>query len=615
MSSSNLVDLMAKANTAHAQGRLDDCGRICRAILEIQPGAVPALVLAGVVAAKKEETEAAVSLFQMAILHDPQCTPAYLWLSMAHRRLGQKQHALAQAKEAVARNPNDALSVHHLGLCFLDLEDCRSAEARFAKAISMAPNVALVHFGMGLALQGLKRNAEAIGAFRRAERLDPSSVATLIALRQILMEEGDSAGAVLVAREILGIQPRSAEANFWLARVLMEDNKATEADDFLRRGMELEADSALAHLSLGSAFQVKGKLEEADAHFRRSIELLPEQGSAYLALATNQRFKDQDRPIVDKMEALLHAGGLTPTEHSELHYALGKALEDLGEYRGAMEHFDEANRITYEIKFGKQAYDSRDQDGFDRLAQSLAPVLFEQNRNDGTSSELPIFVVGMIRSGTTLVEQILSSHPLVGAAGEQRFWLESGGLALSAGGKLDVSMLARLAGRYEKLLQGIAPGKDRVVDKMPMNYQALGLIHLAFPRAKIIHIRRHPVDTCLSIYATPNRNRLGWAHDKGNIASAYERYLRTMDHWKSVLPADALMEVRYEQIVTEPETTIRSMIEFCRLEWNDDCLHHENNARTVNTPSVWQVRQPVYRSSLERWKRFEPWLGPFARLG
>jgi hypothetical protein len=221
----------------------------------------------------------------------------------------------------------------------------------------------------------------------------------------------------------------------------------------------------------------------------------------------------------------------------------------------------------------------------------------------------------MIRSGTTLVEQILSSHPEIGGAGEQTFWLDNWRSALTTGQEAVDPTGIQLAGsRYVALLNRIAPGKRRVVDKMPSNYPGLGIIYLALPKAKVIHVRRHPVDTCLSIYATPNRRHADFMHDRDNIVTAYRQYQRIMDHWRSTLPAGYLMEIDYEDLVCNSEAVSRTMIEFCGLNWSDACLRPEQNRKPVVTPSAWQVRQPIYSTSSGRWRRFEPWLGAFAEL-
>jgi hypothetical protein len=213
------------------------------------------------------------------------------------------------------------------------------------------------------------------------------------------------------------------------------------------------------------------------------------------------------------------------------------------------------------------------------------------------------------------MEQILSSHPAVGAGGELRFWSERGQNAVDAlNGTLDGHALERLARDYGELLRALAPDAVRVTDKMPSNFMLLGLIRLALPGARIIHCKRHPVDTCLSIYVTPYERSPDFAHNLETIVTYYREYERLMAHWWRVLSADRFLEVSYEDLVTNRERVTRDIIAFCGLDWNEACLRPEENARTVATPSLWQARQPVYRSSVARWRRYEPWLGPFRRL-
>lgn len=220
-----------------------------------------------------------------------------------------------------------------------------------------------------------------------------------------------------------------------------------------------------------------------------------------------------------------------------------------------------------------------------------------------------------MRSGTTLMEQILSRHPLVGAAGEQRFWIDNAVHAFDRETReLNDERLLILAREYLALLQDIAPGVAHVTDKMPANSDVLGLIHLAFPNARIIHMVRNPADTCFSIYATPNAARIGYAHNKENIAFAFEQHLKLMEHWREALPPDRFIDVVYEDLVRDQEHVTRKVVQFCGLEWNDLCLTPERNEAAATTPSSWQVRQPVYNTSVGRWRNFEPWIPEFRAL-
>jgi len=230
-------------------------------------------------------------------------------------------------------------------------------------------------------------------------------------------------------------------------------------------------------------------------------------------------------------------------------------------------------------------------------------------------SETPVLIVGMMRSGTTLVEQILSSHPEIGAGGELTFWGDAAAkLDHLAADRTDDSSWQKLSSEYLALLGRFAPDAIRVTDKMPHNFLWLGLIHTVFPAARIVHCRRNPIDTCLSIYFTHFGVAKDFAYDRKNIVSFYEQYDRLMAHWREVLPKDRLIEVNYEELVADRESVARKLISFCGVDWNDACLRHEKNERAVTTASMWQARQPIYTSSVERWRRYEPWLGEFNRL-
>ena len=220
----------------------------------------------------------------------------------------------------------------------------------------------------------------------------------------------------------------------------------------------------------------------------------------------------------------------------------------------------------------------------------------------------------MIRSGTTLMEQIISSHCGVGAGGELPFWIERATGTVDPITGPNAQLIKKLSDEYLDLLKGISPDTSRVTDKMPTNVMLLGFLHLVFPRAKIIHCRRNPIDTCLSIYVTPFGGKVNFAHDKQNITAYYQQYLRLCAHWRNVLPPEVFIEVDYEDIVHNREPVIRDVIEFCGLKWEDRCLTHEQNDSGINTPSMWQAKQPIYKTSLERWRNYEPWLGELLQL-
>jgi hypothetical protein len=312
------------------------------------------------------------------------------------------------------------------------------------------------------------------------------------------------------------------------------------------------------------------------------------------------------------MQAALATPGLEATERHRLHLAMGKAADDLGDYALAMQHFDAADTV----RRGSGSFDSA---AFsievDRLIARCTPEWIARAAELGSRDMTPIFIIGMPRSGTTLLEQIVSMHPEVGAGGELNFWNERG-IAWHRSGEAGNErwFLAHAAVDYLRVLHGIAPRAARVTDKMPFNFLWAGLIHLAFPSALIIHCNRDAVDTALSIHQTHFHPSLAFPTGGVELVEYFRVYQRLIEHWRNVLPAERFIEVDYEDLTSAPEPVIRRIIAACRLTWNDACLHPESNSRAVKTPSKWQTRQPIYRSSVARWRRYERWLGPLSAL-
>jgi tetratricopeptide (TPR) repeat protein len=606
---------------AHSEGRVSDAEAIAREILETCPDDIEALVVLGIAAVKKNDPDSAVQVLRRAIELDPASVDAHFWLATVLRQQGQAAHALSAAKRSADLNPANEHAQSLAGMCLLDLNQPAEAMTRFQLAISSNPRIGTFYDGLGRALQSLGRNSEAIQAFQQVLAIGPVRSAALFRLGDALMLEPNPRAAERCARSILQMEPGSVQGNLLLARALIGDGRVAEGAEFALKASRLAPANAVPVAYYGRALQSLGRIAEADEQFKRSIELEPRQGFAYHALIHNHKVKEDERALVSKMQALTHDPGLPRREIIQLEYALGKAHEDLGDYEPAMLHFDEANRIDHELKVGVAPFRKEQLlETANFLIDTFDSEFFERNRGLGSDSNLPIFVVGMMRSGTTLTEQILSSHPEVGGAGELLFWPDNAGssekLFGSSGAQspLDANRLTGMIAAYLDLLRQVAPGKSRVVDKMNTNYLLLGLLYIAFPNARVVHMRRHPVDTCLSIWATPVANGIDLCGEKGNVVFAYQQYLRVMAHWRRVLPADWLLDVQYEDLVTDRDRVTRQMVDFCGLPWDDACMKPEENVRSVKTPSVWQVRQPVYKTSMERWRKYEPWLGPFAEL-
>jgi Flp pilus assembly protein TadD len=414
----------------------------------------------------------------------------------------------------------------------------------------------------------------------------------------------------------IALKPDDAEAWSMLGAAYLDLGRDEEALEASRRALELRPDSADALNELGLAHADRGDFDDAISCYRRALEIEPLHFHAALNLAKSQRFSSGDEPDVALVERALAAPGIDPSSCSDLHFALGKINDDCGRYEAAFGHYQEANR-------GRANLHRHDPDDFvedvSRLIEVFDAGFFGERGDFGDPSELPVFIVGMPRSGTTLVEQILSAHPAAYGAGELSDMADlARGLRQRLGSdadypacvpQMDAATAGAAASEYLASVSARAPDAARVTDKLPGNFLFLGLIALLFPRARIVVCRRHPLDVALSIYFTDFRAGHHYSYQLDHIAAQYQQFSRVMDHWRRVLPSPVL-ELRYENLVTDPEAQIRTLLEFCGLEWDERCVRFQEVRRPVHTASFWQVRQPLYATSVGRWRRYERYLEP-----
>ena len=484
----------------------------------------------------------------------------------------------------------------------------------FEELARQDPNNATSLFNLGWTYLRCARFKEAVSVLQRTIELRPSHVEALTNLTLALAADGRRPEAVSTYRKLSRIADSPIERRYFLAHMLEIEGRVAEAEAELRHVLAVAPGHVDSRALLAALLTRRGAFDEAERQLRETLDALP---SGFLSLAKARRMTEADRPLIERMRARAEGPHLDRFSRIHIHFGLGKAYEDLGDYAEAMRHYDQGNRLkAMSTPFDRAAMAKR----FDVISARFAAkeVLRAERRPAlpaAPGQELPVFIVGMPRSGTTLVEQILSSHPSVAAGDELYFWLGQvrgpNGPRLEA---LDPEAMAEAAASYLALLRGIGPQALRVTDKAPGNVDRLGLLALALPQARIIHCRRHPVATCLSIYFELFDASWDFAYDRGDLAFAYRQYERLMDHWRGVLPPDRFTEVEYETLVHDREAETRRLIAFCGLDWDDACLQPQRNERTVKTASVWQARQPVYTSSIDRWRRFEPWLGELREL-
>jgi tetratricopeptide (TPR) repeat protein len=492
---------------------------------------------------------------------------------------------------------------------------------RWAEAIPLFHEIARLeptrpqaHGDLGVAYLHCGRLPEAAASLQRAVEMRPGFDMALRGLVEALVLQGLESEALPACRRLSRTADDPLERKQYSARALAMEGKPEDAEKELLSLLVLAPKRAETRLLLGQLLSSRGKFEEAARHLAQASEAIP---SAFQQLTMVKRMSEPDRPLVDRMRDLAERPGLDPASRIAVRFGLGKAFDDLGDYAEAMRHYDAGNQLRAMSERLDRAGLAAQIDSTIALfsAEALAHSARSFPRPECPGDDMPVFVAGMVRSGTTLIEQILSSHPAVVAGGELSFWHNLvSGWRISTLGAREARMLAKAAEDYRALLRKIGPAALRVTDKAPANLELLGLIGLAFPNARIIHCRRRPIDTCLSIYFTNFLERHDYAWNRGDLVFFYRQYERLMDHWRRVLPSDRFTEVEYEALIAHSEVETRRLIAFCGLDWDDACLAPERNQRVVKTWSMWQARQPVYKTSVERWRRYEPWLGELREL-
>ncbi len=522
-----------------------------------------------------------------------------LAIAVQHHQAGRLQAAEPIYRQILAIEPNQADAIHLLGVLAHQTGKHEVAVQYIRRAIELQGNVAVFHNNLGGAYHALRRTSEAIASYRRALELKPDYAEAHNNLGIALQHQGKLAEAIACYRRALELKPDFAAAHNNLGSDLEEIGDLQGAEDCFRAALRHDFRFAIAHYKLAEL--LRGKLPQQDlAAQRRLLEQSPAAG--------------EQRELADRERFLLHFG-------------LAKVLDARGEYAEAASHLERGNALQLSWwRTRGEEYDPQEHELFvTRMIDVCTPDFFRRTGGFGLESELPVFVVGLPRSGTTLVEQILASHSQVFGAGEIQLahdtMLALGGETLGELGVDSIESLRRLdretaqclASRHLERLCGLSRTALRIVDKMMENYLYLGLLAILFSRAKFIHCRRDLRDVAVSCWMT-TFGAVRWANDQQHIASRFHQYQRLMEHWRRVLPVHVL-EVDYQETVADLEGVARRLVAWCGLEWEPKCLEFHRTKRPVNTASVVQVRQPVYKTSVGRWKHYEGVLASlFARL-
>jgi tetratricopeptide (TPR) repeat protein len=542
----------------------------------------------------------------------PQQVAPLLALATKLLTAGRPADAIAPLRDAALLQPSNPIIQHDLGLACLEVGRVPDAIAALQQAVASNPRYADAYFRLGIAWEKLGNIGGAMVAYDRATKLLPSLTEAWFRAGALAYTLGHRAAAIGCFHRAAATGGKTGFGLLGKARALLTEDRNQEAEQVLRETLAADPMNAMAYDLLGTLLSEFGRFDEAHACFERAIALAPLLAGSYYDLVRCHPVTSHDDGLLQRMEAALATPGLEAAQRLRLHLAIGKATEDLGDYALAMQHFDAADAVRRgSVSFDSAAFSLE----IDRLIARCTPELIARASELGSSDRTPVLIIGMPRSGTTLVEQIVSIHPEVGAGGELHFWNQRGPAWHRSGPtENETPFFAKSAAEYLGVLRAIAPTAARVTDKMPFNFLWAGLIHVAFPRAIIIHCRRAAIDTALSIHQTHFHPGLAFPTGGAELVAYFRSYQRLIDHWQRVLPADHFIEVDYEDLTRAPEPVIRRIIAACGLAWHDACLRPESNPRAVKTPSKWQTRQPIYRTSIARWRRYEPWLGPLRAL-
>jgi tetratricopeptide (TPR) repeat protein len=600
-----------------AAGRPEEAAAAFEQALSLNPQSAEVHDNLGIALTNLQRPEEAVACFEKAVSLRPNYADAHHRLAHALATINRRDDAVVHFQTALALKPEAAEWYSDLGNVLAVLDRQVEAIAQYQKALALQPNAAETFNNLASALAGLERHRESVAAYRRALALKPDFFQAHCNIGRSLAVIDEHEEAIEHYRQALAIKPGLETAYSGIGSSFAALGRMDEALAAYDAAFAINPAAPDLHHSLGYALETLGRLEEARQAFAKAVALAPHRADLYRGLAESKRFAPDDPHLAAMEELAGRMSSLGAEEQMGLHFALASAYDDLGRHEMAFPHLLQGNAL----KRHRLSYDEAAALGmFERIAAVFTPELMRRHRGAGADSSVPVFILGMPRSGTTLVEQMLASHPDVFGAGERKDF--SLAMAGAFGGDDDspafperFAVLAadafrQIGARYLERVTKLAPAAARITDKMPANFRFVGPIHLALPNARIVHVRRDPVDTCLSCFSKLFAGRLPYTYELGELGRYYRAYERLMAHWRRVLPDGAMLEVQYEEMVADFEPQARRIVAHCGLAWDDRCLKFHETRRPVRTASATQVRQPLYRTAVGRARAYGTMLAP-----
>jgi len=502
---------------------------------------------------------------------------------------------LAQAQACAARNAH------------------REAAGHYFKLLELKPRHLLARNNLGVSLLKLGQYREAEEHFREAAAIQPKYPDAQFNLGTLLRDTGRLPESELPLRRAVKLNPTHPDSHVSLGLTLMGIGRLDEARECIEKALKIAPRHSGALCSAGELAALHGQFEAAEGHFKRALVFDTQLAAAWAGLALVRKMTSADADWLRSAEKVA-SSGLPPMQEAALRFAIGKYHDDVGTFDKAFRSYERGNQLQKAVA---EKYDrGRSTRYVDDMIQAYPRDVVSATKAGASDSALPVFVTGMMRSGTSLVEQIIASHPAARGAGELSFWSDAMRKHYEAvrDRHLDEALRSTLAERYLRTLASTFRDAERIVDKATFNSDYLGPIHSVFPNARIIYVRRDPIDTCLSCYFQRFSAIHSFTLDLADLAHYYREHRRLVDHWCAVLPPARLLVVHYAELVEDKEKWSRRILDFIGLEWNERCAEFHTAARPVLTSSFWQVRQQMYRSSLGRWRHYEKFIGPLRGL-
>lgn len=566
----------------------------------------------------QQNYDAALLALRRAIEITPNFATAYNNIATALRKKGDLLGAEQQYRNALKHNPDEINAGNNLISLFLETDQSTAALELATSRLKKYPKDAELHRSIGRAFLQLENLDAAERAFRNALALKPDHAEAMLGLSEIFGKKKQDALAFEYAQKAAQIDPTSAFAHQQMGQCQADLGNVSQAFEYLKKSLTLDPNFVPALVSRGSLHMENGDLELANLDFARVAELKPESVEYLFASVRIETIKPNDPRIAQLENLAAQVQKFRPAKAIAVHYALAKCYEDIAAYDEAFAQYAlgaKAKRAT--ITYDAAAYDEK----IDAIIDLFDATILSKLRLAANPSVQPIFVLGMPRSGTTLIESLIASHPHVFGAGElnnlQRlFRVDTPDHITQLRAFLNgpSSEIAQQIAKYITELDAHASGFAHITDKMPSNFMLLGLISAVLPNAKIIHVSRDAMDTCLSCFTRLFERSQYQSYDLQELGRYYNGYAKLMRHWQSVLPEQSFYTISYESLVNDPEAQARALIDYCGLPWDDACLSFHSAKRRVRTASVTQVRQPMYSTSVAKWKHYEKQLAPLVQI-